>query len=135
MSKSQAATSIVNSIHLFHPDLEFYELSPSTMFGFGKKGESGLAEDRAITNSQSPTPQDPEKADSARNIPSEKDSVFKSLGWLDQFLAVWILLAMIIGILLGNFVPNTGPALQKGQFVRVSIPIGIYTLPSTEYKS
>merc|ERR1712137_419133 len=32
---------------------------------------------------------------------------------------------MIIGVLLGNFVPNVGPALDKGKFVRVSIPIAI----------
>ena len=47
-----------------------------------------------------------------------------SLGWLDRFLTVWILLSMVIGILLGNFVPETGPALQKGKFVGVSVPIG-----------
>ena len=52
-----------------------------------------------------------------------KQSAFKGLGWLDRFLALWILLAMAIGIILGNFVPNTGPALQKGQFIGVSIPI------------
>ncbi|KIH93172.1 arsenite transporter, ACR3 family [Sporothrix brasiliensis 5110] len=56
---------------------------------------------------------------------SDKVSAFQSLGWLDRFLAVWILLAMIIGVLLGNFVPQTGPALQKGTFVGVSIPIGL----------
>ena len=54
---------------------------------------------------------------------SSKQSIFKGLGWLDRFLALWILLAMAIGIILGNFVPNTGPTLQKGQFVGVSIPI------------
>jgi hypothetical protein len=54
----------------------------------------------------------------------EPSSAFKALGWLDRLLALWILLAMIIGILLGNFVPSTGPALQKGKFVGVSIPIG-----------
>lgn len=48
----------------------------------------------------------------------------KGLGWLDRLLALWILLAMIIGILLGNFVDNVGPALHKGEFVGVSIPIG-----------
>jgi ACR3 family arsenite transporter len=53
-----------------------------------------------------------------------KQSAFKGLGLLDRFLAVWIFLAMAIGIILGNFVENTGPALQKGEFVGVSIPIG-----------
>ncbi|KAL1965033.1 hypothetical protein VTN77DRAFT_6093 [Rasamsonia byssochlamydoides] len=32
---------------------------------------------------------------------------------------------MAVGIILGNFVPNTGPALQRGTFVGVSIPIAI----------
>ncbi|KAJ5110279.1 hypothetical protein N7532_002924 [Penicillium argentinense] len=54
-----------------------------------------------------------------------KISAFKGLGWLDRFLAVWIFLAMAIGIILGNFVENIGPALQKGKFVGVSIPIAI----------
>ena len=55
---------------------------------------------------------------------STKVSAFKSLGLLDRFLALWIFLAMVVGIILGNFVPNTGPALQKGKFVGVSVPIG-----------
>ncbi len=54
-----------------------------------------------------------------------KKSSFQSLGLLDRYLAVWILLAMVIGIILGNFVPNIGPALQKGEFVGVSVPIGM----------
>jgi ACR3 family arsenite transporter len=57
---------------------------------------------------------------------AHKSSAFKSLGLLDRFLALWIFLAMAIGIILGNFVPSTGPALQKGKFVGVSIPIGKY---------
>jgi hypothetical protein len=69
---------------------------------------------------------DPEKqqqnAEEAPNV--AKTSAFKSLGWLDRFLAVWILLAMAVGIILGEFVPNTGPALQKEMFVGVSVPIG-----------
>lgn len=55
---------------------------------------------------------------------NESTSAFKALGWLDRLLAVWILLAMVIGVLLGNFVPATGPALDKGKFVGVSVPIG-----------
>lgn len=52
-------------------------------------------------------------------------SAFLQLGILDRFLAVWIFLAMAVGIILGNFVPSTGPALQRGKFVGVSIPIGM----------
>ena len=33
-----------------------------------------------------------------------------------------------IGIILGNFVPNTGPALQKGKFVGVSVLIDEYII-------
>ncbi|KAM3520085.1 hypothetical protein NHJ13051_007080 [Beauveria bassiana] len=58
--------------------------------------------------------------------PSEKKvSAFKSLGLLDRYLAVWIFLSMVIGILLGNFVPHIGQSLQRGQFVDVSVPIAI----------
>lgn len=56
--------------------------------------------------------------------PMEKESVFKALGWLDRFLAIWILLAMVVGVLLGNFVPEAAAALEKGEFVGVSVPIG-----------
>ncbi|KAG5952507.1 hypothetical protein E4U57_006097, partial [Claviceps arundinis] len=49
--------------------------------------------------------------------------VFKSLRWLDRFLALWIFLAMLTGILLGNFAPRTGEVLDQGRWVGVSIPI------------
>ena len=68
------------------------------------------------------SPIDPEKQ--RLREPATKVSAFKSLGILDQLLALWIFLAMAIGIILGNFVPETGPALQKGRFVGVSVPIG-----------
>ncbi|KAJ5477370.1 hypothetical protein N7539_007514 [Penicillium diatomitis] len=87
------------------------------------------------TLNDQPTPDSPTAGDVEKQkttAPEEeeeeamaKQSAFKSLGWLDRFLAVWIFLAMAIGIILGNFVENTGPALQKGQFVGVSVPIAI----------
>jgi arsenite transporter len=52
-------------------------------------------------------------------------SAFKSLWWLNRFLAVWIFLAMVFGVLLGNFVSNIGPPLQKGKLVGDSIPITV----------
>lgn len=50
---------------------------------------------------------------------------FKGLSFLDRLLVLWILLSMAIGMILGNLVPEAGPALQKGQFVGVSVPIAV----------
>ena len=72
---------------------------------------------------------DPEKQASEPAIESKK-SVYAGLGWLDRLLVLWILLAIIIGILLGNFVDGIGSTLQRGKFVGVSVPIGTY-LPET----
>lgn len=58
---------------------------------------------------------------------TKPQSAFRQLGVLDRFLAIWIFLAMAIGIILGNFVPSTGPTLQRGKFVGVSIPIGRFS--------
>ncbi|KAI5272087.1 arsenical-resistance protein ACR3 [Aureobasidium subglaciale] len=70
-------------------------------------------------------PTDIERQEIEKTIEPDNISAIKGLGWLDRFLAVWIILAMAIGILLGNFVPETGPALEKGKFVGVSVPIAI----------
>ncbi|KAJ5350295.1 hypothetical protein N7541_008022 [Penicillium brevicompactum] len=88
--------------------------------------QSHETETTAINQSTKPTAEDVEKQktnESGRT--TTKQSAFKGLGWLDRFLAVWIFLAMAIGIILGNFVESTGPALQKGKFVGVSVPIAI----------
>ncbi|KAL1612615.1 arsenicals resistance [Paraconiothyrium brasiliense] len=60
--------------------------------------------------------------------PTEDEKILpplKGLSFLDRFLVIWIVLAMAIGIVLGNTVASVGPALQKGEFVGVSIPIAI----------
>lgn len=74
------------------------------------------------------TTPDPENQDNASENPpptAEKQSAFRSLGYLDRYLAVWILLAIILGILLGNFAPDAAAALDRGRFVGVSVPIAV----------
>ncbi|KAK4702139.1 arsenite transporter, partial [Phenoliferia sp. Uapishka_3] len=55
---------------------------------------------------------------------SRKVPKIKALAWLDKLLALWIILAMGIGIILGYFVPNTSVVLEKVKFVDVSLPLG-----------
>ena len=102
--------------------------------GAASSGAFNIPDDDPISAANDARESDPEdpgsqNAQAEKRRSSEKVSAFKSLGWLDRFLAVWILLAMIVGVLLGNFVPETGPALQKGKFVGVSVPIGECAFP------
>ena len=78
--------------------------------------------------SADPSSSDPEKQVKSASFESKK-SVYAGLGWLDRLLVLWILLAIIVGIVLGNFVDDIGPALQRGKFVDVSVPIGIGQQP------
>jgi hypothetical protein len=75
---------------------------------------------------------DLEQQSSSKPQTTTKKSVYQSLGWLDRLLALWILLAITIGILLGNYVDSVGPALQRGKFVQVSVPIGMNLLRELE---
>jgi ACR3 family arsenite transporter len=56
-------------------------------------------------------------------------SIIKRLAFLDRFLALWIFLAMVLGILLGCFVPSTEKVLNTATFVSVSVPIGTFLFP------
>lgn len=54
-----------------------------------------------------------------------RESLIKKLSFLDRFLALWIFLAMVLGILLGCFVPGTQEVLNTAKLIGVSAPIGI----------
>ncbi|KAI0424184.1 arsenical-resistance protein ACR3 [Xylaria sp. FL1042] len=78
--------------------------------------------------SRGATATDPESRDNVSGdllSTTKKQSAFMSLGYLDRYLAVWILLAIILGVLLGNFAPDTAAALDRGRFVGVSVPIAV----------
>ncbi|RPB04157.1 arsenical-resistance protein ACR3 [Choiromyces venosus 120613-1] len=60
--------------------------------------------------------------------PSNNLSAFQQLSFLDRFLAIWIFLAMAVGIIMGYFVPKMSRALlTAGEFgaVKVSVPIAV----------
>lgn len=57
--------------------------------------------------------------------PTGDDSVVRKLSTLDRYLAVWILLAMAVGLGLGRLVPGMDDALAKIEVGGVSLPIAL----------
>ncbi|MEW1654477.1 ACR3 family arsenite efflux transporter [Streptomyces sp. NPDC093707] len=56
---------------------------------------------------------------------TEESSVVAKLSTLDRFLAVWILIAMGVGLGLGRVIPGLNDALAKVEIGGISLPIGI----------
>jgi ACR3 family arsenite transporter len=46
-------------------------------------------------------------------ISDEEEALLKRLSFLDRFLPVWILVAMVAGLLLGRLVPSVQGALNS----------------------
>ncbi|MFE6973308.1 ACR3 family arsenite efflux transporter [Streptomyces sp. NPDC057682] len=53
------------------------------------------------------------------------DSIVRKLSTLDRYLAVWILLAMAVGLGLGRLIPGMDDALAKIEVGGVSLPIAL----------
>ncbi|XHM65494.1 ACR3 family arsenite efflux transporter [Streptomyces nigra] len=70
--------------------------------------------------STEPTPARTQSADAAGD-----DSIVKKLSTLDRYLAVWILLAMAVGLGLGRLVPGMDDALAKMEIGGISLPIAL----------
>ena len=45
--------------------------------------------------------------------------------YLDKYLTVWIFMAMLLGLLLGKFIPNWGEILASWEYQEVNIPLAI----------
>ncbi|KAI8061530.1 arsenical-resistance protein [Gilbertella persicaria] len=58
-------------------------------------------------------------------ISQKETALMKKLGFLDRFLVVWILLAMIIGVIIGYFAPHVQESFETVQFGSVSVPIAV----------
>jgi arsenite transporter len=62
---------------------------------------------------------------SQHNAMQVNNRLFSKLSKLDRFLPIWIFAAMALGIGLGNFFPELGPALDSVKLDTVSLPIAI----------
>lgn len=52
-------------------------------------------------------------------------SVWLALSFVDRFLAVWIILAMVVGVLLGYYCPSVKAAFESVTLDTVSLPVAI----------
>ncbi|ETS63083.1 hypothetical protein PaG_02858 [Moesziomyces aphidis] len=59
----------------------------------------------------------------ARDSTGAAKGILLSLGWLDRLLSLLIILAMILGVIIGEFAPNAQQNLSAGNFRGVSAPL------------
>jgi ACR3 family arsenite transporter len=71
------------------------------------------------------TSTEPTTAGAQGTVPAGDDSIVRKLSTLDRYLAVWILLAMAIGLGLGRIVPGMNDALAKIEIGGISLPIAL----------
>lgn len=48
-----------------------------------------------------------------------------SLGFFEKYLAVWVVICMVLGLLLSQYLPSLSQAINRWQIRGISIPIGI----------
>jgi len=52
-------------------------------------------------------------------------TVAKRLGFVERFLTLWIILAMVCGVLLGYFIPGTAKFIDRFTVGTTNMPIAI----------
>ena len=60
-----------------------------------------------------------------RTVPERQTPVAARMSLLDRWLPVWIIAAMVAGLILGRIVPGLGTALSSVQIDGISLPIAI----------
>ncbi len=56
---------------------------------------------------------------------SKQENSSGGIGFFEKYLTVWVILCMIIGVLIGKFLPAFPAFLQKFEYYQVSIPIAV----------
>lgn len=107
-------------------------LSPAIGEASHTRPESGLEVSRCSSNCEchhkdvAVCEHEPAMANDPENAAAIDDvNPIKALSWLDTLLWLWILLAMILGVILGYFVPNISAVLEQSTFIGVSAPIAV----------
>jgi ACR3 family arsenite transporter len=57
--------------------------------------------------------------------PEEHTKKELSLGLWEKYLTVWIAVCIVVGLLVGSFIPEFGAFMDSLKFVKLSIPIGV----------
>ena len=72
------------------------------------------------------------KAKDKVNESGEAKQEARKINYFEKLLPIWVVLCIIIGIILSQFVPEIGQAINSLQIGGISIPIGISgVIPST----
>jgi ACR3 family arsenite transporter len=56
---------------------------------------------------------------------STKEKTVTGIGFFEKYLTVWVILCMVIGVLIGRFLPAVPKFLGQFEYAQVSIPIAI----------
>jgi len=59
------------------------------------------------------------------NAQAEAPSTAEGMGLFERFLTLWVALAIVVGILLGQFAPAIPETLSRFEYAQVSIPVAI----------
>nr|WP_240635085.1 hypothetical protein [Pseudomonas hunanensis] len=58
-------------------------------------------------------------------VSTEYDNPPESMGFFERYLTVWVALAIVAGVALGQFAPVVPETLSRFEYAQVSIPVAI----------
>ncbi len=58
-------------------------------------------------------------------MPLKSKEKNKGLGIFERYLTIWVALCIVVGILIGRFIPQIPEILNKFEYYNVSIPVAI----------
>ena len=53
------------------------------------------------------------------------DKKLQGINFFNKYLTVWVLLCMVVGVLIGNYLPGVPAFLNQFKYANISIPIAL----------